>query len=110
MPRHAELIELDVDGDAALRACREALLGSGWEITEEGPGALRAREDPCRLDCRTSPSQLEVTALDLGGDTTSLSVAATAPGIGPIPGPGRLRRQIAALRARMDAATAGHAT
>jgi len=105
VPKHAELIELDVGTDEAIAACRAALEQSGWEVTEAADGALRAREELWRLDCRTSPSTLEVDALETGELTTTLSVKATAPGIGPIPGPGRLRRQLAALRARIAQAT-----
>jgi hypothetical protein len=107
MPAHSELIELQVSPDEAVATCRAALESSGWEITAETEGELRAREEAWRLDCHTSPSQLEVTVLDTGAAST-LSVKATAPGIGPIPGPGRLRRQIAALRVRIAEATARH--
>ena len=108
MPKHAELIELDVGTEEAIATCRAALEGSGWEITEAAAGCLRAREEPWRLDCHTSPSKLEVDALEIGASTTTLSVKATAPGIGPLPGPGRLRRQVAALRARIAEATGRH--
>lgn len=106
MPAHSELIELDVGPEEALAACRAALESSGWEITAESGDELRAREEAWRLDCHTSPSRLKIELLDTGGATT-LSVKATAPGIGPIPGPGRLRRQLAALRARIAEASAG---
>ena len=105
MPKHSELIELEVSAEEALAACRAALESSGWEITDETGGELRAREEAWRLDCRTSPSRIEVWALDTG-DATTLSIRASAPGIGPIPGPGRLRRQVNALRVRIAEATA----
>ncbi|MGZ5356471.1 MAG: hypothetical protein ACXWE8_08925 [Solirubrobacterales bacterium] len=105
MPEHSELIELEVGAEEALATCRAALESSGWEITEETAGELRAREEAWRLDCRTSPSRMEVCALD-AGDATTLSVRVSAPGIGPIPGPGRLRRQVNALRVRIAEATA----
>lgn len=105
MPKLVEVIEVAAAEGEALEACRTALLSSGWEIAGSAEGGIRAHEDVTRLDCRTSPTELEITVLDVPEDTTALSVRATAPGVGPIPGPARLRRQVATLGERIRALT-----
>jgi len=106
MPHHSEAIDLEVPGNEAERACRGALSALGWVVSEAQAGELRAFEDPAHLNCRTSPSKVEITIHDLEAGHTAVVIKATAPGIGPIPGPARVKRQIAALERRIRSAGA----
>ena len=89
-------LDLEVGPEEAMEACREALDHLGWEISEEEPGHLHGYEDFTRLNCRTSPSivDLEVVAPDY--DHTFVAINISAPGIGPVP-KGRAERQLEAL-------------
>jgi hypothetical protein len=101
VPRHAETIRVDAGAKPVEAACREALPALGWETTSEAPGRIEAREDVALLSCRTSPSQVEISLEPDGVRRTVVTIAAKAPGMGPIPGPKRLRVQVAALQRRI---------
>ena len=99
MPRHREKMTLELTSEEALTACRRALPALGWEPYEEGHGRLLAAEDQARLCCHDSPSRVEIELASRGPDRTELTFKASAPGVGPIPGPSRLIRQVRALKA-----------
>ena len=100
MPTASDLIEVPSSPDEALDAAETALLALGWLVTDSGEG-LEALEDPARLNCRTSPSRMRVRVQAAPAEGSVLTLDAEAPGIGPIPGPARLHRQIAAFESRM---------
>ncbi|MDP9188582.1 MAG: hypothetical protein M3O25_04965 [Actinomycetota bacterium] len=103
MPSHRETITVELPSEEALRACQRALPSLGWEHYEGGAERLLAVEDPTRLDCRTSPSRVEIELSPRDAGRTEISFNATAPGVGPIPGPARLVRQVRALKSRIGA-------
>lgn len=107
MPRHRETITIELPKEDALRACRRVLPPLGWEESEAGPDRVFASEDVTRLCCRDSPSRLEIELSPRAAGLTDVSFDLTAPGIGPIPGPARLKRQTAALISRIEAESQG---
>ena len=103
MPSASDLIEVRASPDAALDTAHAALSQLGWLVRDDpdGPDRLRAIEDPAPLNCRTSPSRIRVRVEAGPAGGSVLTLDADAPGIGPIPGPARLRRQIAVLESRI---------
>ncbi len=91
VPEHSEIIHLEVGRDEAVTATREALTALGWEIVGGAEGRLLAREDPVRLNCRTSPSRVEIAFDAWERDRTVLTINASAPGIGAIPSARRIK-------------------
>lgn len=107
MPSHRETITVELPKAEALRACRRALPRLGWEENEAGSDGVLASEDATRLCCRDSPSRVEIELSPRDADRTEVSFHLTAPGVGPIPGPARLKRQTAALISRIKAESPG---
>lgn len=97
------VLDLEVEPDAAMAACRAALVRLGWEVSGEDDGHLHADEDFSRLNCRTSPSVAELEFATLAPDHTVVTVTISAPGIGPVPAV-RAQRQLEALTLRIGGA------
>ncbi len=101
MPKHSEIIPLEVGRDEAVTASREALTVLGWKIVGGAEDRLLAREDLVGLNCRTSPSRVEIAFDAPERDRTVLTINASAPGIGAIPSARRIKRQTEALQSRI---------
>lgn len=100
--KRVEIVELEVGGDEAAAACREALRALGWEVSEKVGGRICAREDPTGLGCRTTPSWLELEIHTWSPGQTAVTINVSAPGIGSIPAR-RAQRQTDALSRRLQA-------
>lgn len=98
-----EIVDLETDCDGAERACAAAIRRLGWMPREAEPGMIAAHEDVVRLNCRTTPSCLQIELSSLDESLTAVTIKITAPGIGPVPAR-RASRQADALARRIQEA------
>ena len=100
-PQH-RIVELEVPPGEALAAYRRAFAELGWEILEADDAHLVAIEVPFRLNCLTSPSEVEIRARSAPANATVVALEGFARGSIGWSGSRRLAAHLATLQRRAE--------
>lgn len=83
MSKEVQSFDLPLASSAVLEGCRAAFAQLNWDIVEDRPGLIAAREDSSNLPCHDSPATvtIEISDSDRG---SMLKLETRVAGFGPL--------------------------